>query len=119
MQERALPGGRRGVPGRRWPREPYNATAAYNLGLALTRAGQAEEGQTAHGALPRSCARAATAPLLGQSYPEQGRYAEALASTGAEATWWTRATPAVRFVGRDAPRWLPGRPARRRRRPAA
>ena len=27
--------------------EPYNATAVYNLGLALVRSGQAEEGQQA------------------------------------------------------------------------
>lgn len=86
--------------------EPYNATAVYNLGLALVRSGQAAEGQRM---LERFQALRAGGygTLIGQVYPEQGRYAEAIASTGAEAELVDVATPAVRFV--DAtPRVLRG-----------
>jgi tetratricopeptide (TPR) repeat protein len=63
--------------------EPYNVTAVYNLGLALTRAGQEIEGR---GALNRaqSLRSVGYAVTFGNGYLEQGSYAEALASTGAE-----------------------------------
>src|SRR5712691_8501493 len=63
--------------------EPYNVTAAYTLGLALTRAGQRDEGQRM---LERSQALRTTGYgiTFGTTYLEQGRYAEAVASTGAE-----------------------------------
>ena len=63
--------------------EPYNATAAYNLGLALTRAGDVAQGQRA---LQRfeALRASAYANTYSQTYLEQGRYAEALASTGIE-----------------------------------
>jgi tetratricopeptide (TPR) repeat protein len=64
--------------------EPYNATAAYNLGLALMRGGLAEEGQREMERF-RALRDAPHATRLGQAYPEQGRYAEAIVSTGAEA----------------------------------
>lgn len=63
--------------------EPYNITAAYSLGLALTRAGGRDEGQRL---LEESQKLRATgyATTYGNQYLEQGRYAEAIASTGAE-----------------------------------
>jgi tetratricopeptide (TPR) repeat protein len=63
--------------------EPYNVTAVYSLGLALTRAGQRDEGQrTLQGA--ETLRTKGYAVTFGTSYLEQGRYAEAIASTGAE-----------------------------------
>ncbi len=63
--------------------EPYNVTAVYNLGLALTRAGQESEGREA---LERaqSLRSVGYAVTFGNGYLEQGSYAEAVASTGAE-----------------------------------
>lgn len=63
--------------------EPYHVTASYVLGLALTRAGQIEDGQPL---LERaqSLRRTGYAVTFGTGYLEQGRYAEAIASTGAE-----------------------------------
>ncbi len=63
--------------------EPYNVTAVYNLGLALTRAGQEIDGREA---LDRaqSLRSVGYAVTFGNGYLEQGSYAEALASTGAE-----------------------------------
>ncbi|MET0553996.1 MAG: FG-GAP-like repeat-containing protein, partial [Vicinamibacteria bacterium] len=77
--------------------QPYNATAAYNLGLALTRSGQAEEGAAMLERF-RTLRDSGAATLIGQAYPEQGRYAEAQASTGAEADLVDAATPAARFT---------------------
>jgi cytochrome c-type biogenesis protein CcmH/NrfG len=96
MQERAYP---EAVAALRAALEaqPFNATAAYNLGLALTRSGQAEEGQAMLERF-RTLRESGAATLIGQSYPEQGRYAEALASTGAEADLVDTATPPARFV---------------------
>lgn len=90
--------------------EPYNGTALYNLGTALLRAGQREEGQAA---LQRFQALRASgaATVIGQSYLEQGRYAEAVSSTGAEADLVDRSAPAVTFADATAvsfPRALPG-----------
>ena len=77
--------------------EPFNVTAAYNLGLALTRSGQTTAGTEAlrHAQALRTTGYAVT---LGTGYLEQGRYAEALASTGAEPDLVDRAVPAVRFT---------------------
>jgi Tfp pilus assembly protein PilF len=63
--------------------EPYNVTAVYNLGLALTRAGQRNEGQRMLEAA-QALRTKGYAVTFGTSYLEQGRYAEAIASTGAE-----------------------------------
>lgn len=63
--------------------EPYNSTALYNLATALLRSGEREEGQkliTQFQELRQSGA----ATSIGQNYLEQGRYAEAIVSTGAE-----------------------------------
>lgn len=63
--------------------EPTNVTALYNLGLALSRGGQPEEGR-------RMMDRSQTVraggygTTLSNGYLEQGRYAEGIASTGAE-----------------------------------
>jgi len=77
--------------------EPYNATAVYNLGLALTRSGQADEGQKALERF-RALREGGYGTLIGQNYPDQGRYAEAVASTGAEADLVDAETPLVRFA---------------------
>jgi tetratricopeptide (TPR) repeat protein len=90
--------------------EPHNATAAYNLGLALTRAGQAEEGRKAMDRF-RLLRESGYAAVIGQSYPEQGRYAEAIASTGAEADLVDQAVPKVRFVDVTAATFLPELPS--------
>ncbi len=88
--------------------EPWSATAEYNLGLALTRSGQADEGAQ-H--LERFRAlKDSGGTLIGQTYPDQGRYAEATASTGAEADLVDASTPAVRFVDATAERLAPAAP---------
>ncbi len=76
--------------------EPYNATAAYNLGLALTRAGQREAGRRALEQFQR-LRESPYAITYSNTYLEQGRYAEAVASTGAEPDLMTPATPDVTF----------------------
>jgi Tfp pilus assembly protein PilF len=77
--------------------EPYNVTAAYNLGLALTRGGQPDEGRTM---LERAQALRETgyAVTYGTGYLEQGRYAEAVASTGAEPDLVDTAVPSATFT---------------------
>src|SRR5438034_2101406 len=77
--------------------EPYNVTAVYNLGQALLRSGRTEEGQ-------RMVERSQTlrtvgyAITFGTGYLEQGRYAEAIASTGLEPDLIDTAEPAVTFT---------------------
>jgi cytochrome c-type biogenesis protein CcmH/NrfG len=77
--------------------EPYNATALYNLGQALVRSGQREEGLRATARF-QELRQKGSATTLGTDYLEQGRYAEAVASTGAEPELVDRATPAVKFT---------------------
>ncbi len=77
--------------------EPYNATALYNLGQALVRSGQREEGLRATTRFQELRQRG-SATTLGTDYLEQGRYAEAVASTGAEPELVDRTTPAVTFT---------------------
>jgi len=84
--------------------EPYNATALYNLGQALMRSGQREEGQAATARF-QDLRQRGSATTIGQNYLEQGRYAEAIASTGAEADLVDTAIPAVTFT--DASSSLP------------
>lgn len=81
--------------------EPYNGTALYNLGTTLLRAGRRAEGQAD---LQRFQALRASgaATIIGQNYLEQGRYAEAVTSTGAEADLVEKRTPPVRFVDATA-----------------
>ncbi len=76
--------------------EPYNSTAMYALATALLRSGDREEGQqmiTRFQTLRQSGA----ATNIGQNYLEQGRYAEAIASTGAEDDLVDKTTPKVVF----------------------
>ena len=63
--------------------EAVNVTAIYNLGLALTRAGREAEGRDmlARAQALRSVGYSIT---YGNGYLEQGAYAEAIGSTGAE-----------------------------------
>ena len=81
--------------------EPYNATAVYNLGLALIRSGQPEEGQKMLERF-RVLREGGYGTLIGQNYPDQGRYAEAVSSTGAEPDLVDPETPAVRFADATA-----------------
>ena len=77
--------------------EPYNQTALYNLGTALLRSGQREEGQKVITQFQELRQRG-TGTTLGTAYLEQGRYAEAIASTGAEPELVDKRTPEVVFT---------------------
>src|SRR5215217_3771299 len=77
--------------------EPYNATALYNLGTSLIRSGQREEGQKVIAQFQELRQRG-TGTTLGSNYLEQGRYAEAVASTGAEPGLVDKQTPEVVFA---------------------
>ncbi|HEX5890278.1 MAG TPA: FG-GAP-like repeat-containing protein, partial [Pyrinomonadaceae bacterium] len=81
--------------------EPYNATALYNLGTALIRSGQREEGQKVIAQFQELRQRG-SGTTLGTNYLEQGRYAEAVASTGAEPELVDKRTPEVVFVDATA-----------------
>jgi tetratricopeptide (TPR) repeat protein len=81
--------------------EPYNGTALYNLGTALLRAGQREEGQ-ADVQRFQTLRTSGAATVIGQNYLEQGRYAEAVTSTGAEPELVDKRTPDVTFVDATA-----------------
>ena len=76
--------------------EPYNATALYSLGQALMRAGQREEGQNVTERFKQLRERG-SATTVGNNYLEQGRYAEAVASTGAEPELVDKKIPDVVF----------------------
>jgi tetratricopeptide (TPR) repeat protein len=76
--------------------EPYNVTAAYNAALALSRAGRAEEGRLAMQRF-EALRDSAYGVTYSQSYLGQGRYAEAIASTGAETELVNPDPPDVRF----------------------
>src|SRR6185369_3782645 len=81
--------------------EPYNATALYNLGTALIRAGQRDEGQKVIAQFQELRQRG-SGTTLGNNYLEQGRYAEAVASTGAEPDLVDKRTPEVVFADATA-----------------
>ncbi len=81
--------------------EPYNATALYNLGTSLIRSGDRTEGQIVIKRFQELRQRG-SGSTLGTNYLEQGRYAEAVASTGAESELVDRATPAVTFTDATA-----------------
>jgi tetratricopeptide (TPR) repeat protein len=80
--------------------EPYNATAAYSLAQALNRAGKASEGREML-ALFQKLRATGYATTLGLNYGEQGRYAEAVTSTGAEPDLVVKDAPPVRFAAAD------------------
>jgi len=77
--------------------EPYNMTALYNLGLALTRSTEQAEGKLMIGRF-QQLRQSGAGTTIGQNYLEQGRYAEADSSTGAEAELVERAIPDVKFT---------------------
>ena len=80
--------------------EPYNATAAYGLATALTRSGDpAARAAMDHFQALRASGYAVT---YSQAYLEQGRYGEAVASTGAEAELVDPRTPDVGFIDATA-----------------
>ncbi len=90
--------------------EPYHVTALYNLGVALVRAGRTEEGQKTMAEFQK-LREGGYGTTFSNNYLEQGRYAEAIASTGAEADLVDAAAPPVRFAAAETlPR--PGAPAR-------
>src|SRR5947207_892829 len=89
--------------------EPYNGTALYNLGTALLRAGQREEGQRVIARF-QELRQLGSATTLGQNYMEQGRYAEAVASAGAEPDLVDRRTPEVVFKDVTAAAKIPRYP---------
>lgn len=76
--------------------EPYNATALYNLATALLRGGERDEGQRLLARF-QELRQSGAGTTIGQNYLEQGRYAEAVASNGAEPDLVERTTPAVAF----------------------
>jgi hypothetical protein len=75
--------------------EPYNVSAAYNLGVALNRGEHREQAEAAMARFQK-LRDSPYKTALSSNYLEQGRYAEAVASTGAEAVDPT--TPAVSFA---------------------
>ena len=77
--------------------EPYNGSALYGLGQALLRTNQREEGLAITQRFKELRERG-SATTIGNNYLEQGRYAEAVASTGAEAELVERAIPSVTFT---------------------
>jgi tetratricopeptide (TPR) repeat protein len=77
--------------------EPYNTTALYNLATALLRAGQRDEGQRMMQRFQELRQRGA-GTTIGQNYLEQGRYADATASTGAEPELVDSNVPAVSYT---------------------
>jgi Tfp pilus assembly protein PilF len=77
--------------------EPFNATAAYGIAIALTRAGRAEDGRAAMTRFQQLRDNPASITYA-NVYLEQGRYGEAIASTGLESELADPATPSVRFA---------------------
>ena len=78
-------------------REPFNATAAYGLSQALARSGDRARAQEATTQFQRLRDNPA-AITYSSTYLEQGRYAEALPSTGLEADVVDNAVPMVTFL---------------------
>jgi Flp pilus assembly protein TadD len=81
--------------------EPYNISAMYGLGLALSQSGQREEGARMMQQF-KKVSDAHYGTELGGKYLEGGRYAEAIASTGAESDLVSTATPEVAFADATA-----------------
>src|SRR5262249_19371099 len=72
-------------------------TALYGLGLSLNQSGQRDEGRTVMAQFQK-VKDAKYGVELGSKYLEQGRYAEAITSTGAETDLVDTATPDVTFT---------------------
>ncbi|MEO5742937.1 MAG: FG-GAP-like repeat-containing protein, partial [Vicinamibacterales bacterium] len=82
-------------------REPFNATAAYGLATALVRAGQRDAGEAAMARF-QALRDNPAAVTYSNNYLEQGRYGEALASTGLEVELVDSTMPAAHFVDATA-----------------
>ena len=76
--------------------EPFNVTAAYGLATALVRAGRTADGQAAMRRF-ETLRDSAYGVTYGQAYLQQGRYAEAIVSTGAEPELVQPGIPQVAF----------------------
>ncbi len=81
--------------------EPFNSTAAYSLAQALIRAGNQAEGQKMLAQFQKLKA-SGYATTLGLTYGEQGKYAEAVVSTGAGADLVSKDGAPVKFVDAGA-----------------
>jgi Tfp pilus assembly protein PilF len=77
--------------------EAYNATAANGLFTVLLRSGKADEGRRMM-LYFQKLRETNYKTELGNKYGEQGRYAEALAGTGAESDLVSKDAPNVKFV---------------------
>jgi Tfp pilus assembly protein PilF len=77
--------------------EPFNVTAAYNLATALARSGAQEEGRVAMERF-QTLRDSTYGTTYAQTYLAQGKYAEAIASTGAEPELVNPSPAAVSFV---------------------
>ena len=76
--------------------EPFNVTAAYGLATALVRAGESANGQAAMQRF-QTLRDSAYGVTYTQGYLQQGRYAEAIVSTGAEPELLDQRLPGVVF----------------------
>ncbi|HJR61593.1 MAG TPA: FG-GAP-like repeat-containing protein, partial [Vicinamibacterales bacterium] len=76
--------------------EPYNVTAAYGHATALIRSGAREQGSVAMQRFQR-LRESGYATTYSRNYLEQGRYAEAIVSTGAEPGLVDERVPDVAF----------------------
>jgi tetratricopeptide (TPR) repeat protein len=85
--------------------EPFNATAAYGLAMALTRSGDRERGAQALQQFEQ-LRNDPAAITYSSTYLEEGRYGEAITSTGLEPELVDRSIPGVSFS--DATRDLLG-----------
>jgi Flp pilus assembly protein TadD len=92
--------------------EPYNVSAAYNLAVALNRAERREEGQVAMARF-QQLRDSQYKTALSSNYLEQGRFAEAIASSGAEPEAVDKRPPEVSFA--RAQEWTPPSPVQRGR----
>ena len=91
--------------------EPYNVTAAYNLATALIRSGAAAEGKQAMDRF-QALRDSTYGKTYSQTYLEQGKYAEAIALTGAEPELVDLRTPDVTFADATAVSFPQSRPGR-------
>ena len=76
--------------------EPYNSTAIYNLATVLLRNDARDEGKQLMTRF-QDLRQSGAATSIGQNYLEQGRYAEAVASTGAESELVDKTAPKISF----------------------
>ena len=83
--------------------EPHNQTASYVLGTALRQSGDVAAAQVQLDKFQK-LREAGYATSLGQTYPTQGRYAEAVLATGLEPALVEAQTPNVTFKDAGLPR---------------